>query len=254
MAGASDKARFYLEQSVPELQGWEKKGVFSREEITAITSKRSDFEHKLNARGSKPEDYARYIDYENNLHVLCRKRCERMGIKESRKAKYNGQKIIFHIFDRGTRKFPGDLALWMQYIEYCKREKAHQKLAKAFTAVLRLKPTEHELWALAARWYAEEQGDMSSARSYLRRGLRFCNQRKELLIEFARLEAAYREKLKARRRILGVDKDGEEGKVDEKEAEDEYQWEEDEGDEDEDMIKLPKAKAKEKEKEKAVAS
>ena len=45
MAGASDKARFYLEQYVPELQEYERKHIFSRDEITAVTSKRSDFEH-----------------------------------------------------------------------------------------------------------------------------------------------------------------------------------------------------------------
>lgn len=30
MAGASDKARFYLEQSVPELREYEKKKIFSK--------------------------------------------------------------------------------------------------------------------------------------------------------------------------------------------------------------------------------
>lgn len=30
MAGASDKARFYLEQSIPELQEYERKSIFSK--------------------------------------------------------------------------------------------------------------------------------------------------------------------------------------------------------------------------------
>jgi len=30
MAGASDKARFYLEQSIPELQEYERKKIFSK--------------------------------------------------------------------------------------------------------------------------------------------------------------------------------------------------------------------------------
>ena len=49
---ASDKARFYLEQQVPELQEYERKQIFTRDEIAAIAKKRSDFEHILNARGS----------------------------------------------------------------------------------------------------------------------------------------------------------------------------------------------------------
>lgn len=30
MAGASDKARFYLEQAVPELREWERREIFSK--------------------------------------------------------------------------------------------------------------------------------------------------------------------------------------------------------------------------------
>jgi U3 small nucleolar RNA-associated protein 6 len=37
MAGASDKARFYLEQSVPELREYEKKKIFSK-----VRTQRSD--------------------------------------------------------------------------------------------------------------------------------------------------------------------------------------------------------------------
>ena len=100
MAGASDKARFYLEQSVPELREWERREIFTKvglrprfsnklsladsvaqDEIASIARKRSDFEHTLNARGSHPSDYARYVDYEMNLDLLRRKRVKRLGIK-----------------------------------------------------------------------------------------------------------------------------------------------------------------------------
>lgn len=30
MAGASDKARFYLEQTVPELREWERRDIFNK--------------------------------------------------------------------------------------------------------------------------------------------------------------------------------------------------------------------------------
>jgi U3 small nucleolar RNA-associated protein 6 len=62
MAAASDKARFFLEQSVPELKEYERKKIFSPEEISSIARKRSDFEHKVNARGSPASEYARYAE------------------------------------------------------------------------------------------------------------------------------------------------------------------------------------------------
>lgn len=212
MAAASDKARYYLEQYVPELQEYERKGIFIKEEISSIASKRSDFEHVLNARGSRPSDYARYATYEMNLDSLRKKRCKRLGVKSTA---FSGQRTLFFIFDRGTKKFPGDLGLWMQYIHYCQREKANKKLARVFTDVLRLKPRDWNLWVLAAKHYAESQGDVGTARSYLQRGLRFCKNERKLWLEYVRLEMIYLAKLAARRKILGLDdkakESGEEG-------------------------------------------
>lgn len=199
---ASDKARFYLEQQVPELQEYERKQIFSREEITAIAKKRSDFEHILNARGSKPGDYVRYATYEMNLDTLRKKRCKRLGVKAT---SHGGQRTIFFILDRATKKFPGDLGLWVQYVQFCQKEKASKKLAKVFTSMLRLKPREWGLWVLAAKHYSEEQGDMMTARSYMQRGLRFCKDERRMYLEYTKLEMVYLAKLAARRKILGLD-------------------------------------------------
>jgi len=205
MAGASDKARFYLEKYVPELQEYERKEIFTRDEISAIAGKRSDFEHILNARGSKPSDYARYATYEMNLDSLRKKRCTRLGVKGFKG--YSGQRTVFFILDRATKKSPGDMGLWMQYVQFCQKENANKKLAKVFTSVLRLKPREWGLWVLAAKWYSEQQGDMTTARSYMQRGLRFCKEEKQLWVEYAKLEMVYLAKLAARRKILGLGED-----------------------------------------------
>ncbi|KAF1824822.1 uncharacterized protein K489DRAFT_314446 [Dissoconium aciculare CBS 342.82] len=202
MAAASDKARFYLEQYVPELQEYERKQIFSRDEISAITAKRSGFEHTLNARGSSPEDYLQYVAYETNLDRLRKLRCSRKGVKA---ATFNGQRTIFFIYDRATKKFPGSLELWMQYIDFCKKEKASKKITKVFTAVLRLHPRKWSLWVVAAAYYAQTQGDMATARGYLQRGLRFCKDEPRLYLEYARLELTFLAKLAARRKILGLD-------------------------------------------------
>ena len=48
MAGASDKARFYLEQSVPELQEFERKKVFTKVSVLLclITISRANFKSR----------------------------------------------------------------------------------------------------------------------------------------------------------------------------------------------------------------
>ncbi|KAF2000472.1 hypothetical protein P154DRAFT_522649 [Amniculicola lignicola CBS 123094] len=203
MSGPSDKARFFLEQHVPELNELERKKIFTKEEISAIAKKRSDFEHIINARGSHPSDYVRYIEYEKNLDALRRKRIKRMGVRSAG----SGQRTIFFLYNRATRKFSGDLGLWMQYIEFARKEKAFKKLNEILTAVVRLHPTKPELWVYAAQYFMETQADITNARSYMQRGLRFCKNSEHLWLEYAKLETIYIGKIAGRRKVLGLDVD-----------------------------------------------
>ncbi|CZT42674.1 related to UTP6-U3 snoRNP protein [Rhynchosporium secalis] len=205
MSGAADKARFYLEQAVPQLQEFKEKKIFSEDEIRSLVTKRSSFEHKVLARGSTPVDFARYAAWEIGLENLRHKRCKRMKIKGS--TSHTGQARIFKIFDRGTQKHPGDVALWMSYLEYCKQAKATKKFKTVLTAAIRLHPLKAELWLYAARWSLEAEADMKEARSFMSRGARFCTMSKDLWIEWAKLEMIYLAKIAMRRRILGIDEE-----------------------------------------------
>ncbi|KAL4884643.1 U3 small nucleolar RNA-associated protein 6-domain-containing protein [Aspergillus karnatakaensis] len=202
MSATTDKARFYLEKSVPELKEYEQKKIFSKEEITSIIKKRSDFEHKINARGAHPNDFVRYAEYEMNLDSLRRMRVKRLGIKATG---FSGQRRIFFVLDRATRKFHGDIGLWIQYTEYARRQKAYKKLSTILMDALRLHPSNADLWIYAAQYHMEDHADMSQARTYMQRGLRFCQSSRRLWIQYAKLELIYITKIVARQRILGLD-------------------------------------------------
>ncbi|RMZ84183.1 hypothetical protein DV738_g590, partial [Chaetothyriales sp. CBS 135597] len=206
MAAASDKARFFLEQSVPELREFERLKLFNATEISSIARKRSDFEHKINARGSTPADYARYAEFEMNVEALRKKRVKRLGIKAT-STSHSGQRRIFFVLDRGTRKHSGDLGLWMQSLEYARRQQAYKKVSQLLADLLRLHPSKPALWIYAAQFAFEDEADMTEARGYLQRGLRFCATKKELWLQYFRLELSYLAKIEARRRILGVTQD-----------------------------------------------
>jgi U3 small nucleolar RNA-associated protein 6 len=201
MAAASDKARFFLEQSVPELKELERKKIFLPEEISKIARQRSDFEHKINARGSTASDYVRYAQFEMNVDALRKKRVKRLGVKGTTQT---GPRRIFFVFDRGTKKHPGDIGIWLEYIDYAKKQQAHKKLSSIFTNVLRLHPTRPELWINAAQFAMEENGDMTEARGYMQRGLRFNKNKRSLWLQYLRLEMSYIAKIQARREILGL--------------------------------------------------
>jgi U3 small nucleolar RNA-associated protein 6 len=167
--------------------------------------KRSDFEHKIVARGTSPLDFAKFASWEINLEHLRQARCKRLRIKPN--STISGQPRIFGIFDRGTKKHPGDVALWMSYLEYVRKAKATKKFKTVLTSAIRLHPTKSELWLYAARWALEADSDMSEARSYMQRGTRFCTTTRDLWIEYAKLEMIYLLKIAMRRRILGLDVD-----------------------------------------------
>ena len=165
--------------------------------------KRSDFEHKVFSRGTSPIDFGRYAAWDISLEALRQKRCQRLKIKGS--SSHASEARIFGIFDRGTKKHPGDIALWVSYLEYAKGIEATKKFKTILTAAIRLHPTRHELWLYAARYSLEIESDMNGARSYMQRGTRFCTTTRELWIEYAKLEMIYLAKIALRRKILGLD-------------------------------------------------
>jgi U3 small nucleolar RNA-associated protein 6 len=174
-----------------------------QEEIVSIAKKRSGFEHIINARGSAPSDYVRYIEFEKNVDALRRKRMKRLGVKSSG----SGQRTVFFLYNRGVRKFQGDLDLWLQYIEFARKEKAYKKLNEIFTSVVRLHPAKPGIWIYAARYFMDTQGDITNARSYMQRGLRFNKNSETIWLEYAKLETIYVAKIAGRRKILGLDID-----------------------------------------------
>ncbi|KAL9625587.1 MAG: hypothetical protein Q9160_000300 [Pyrenula sp. 1 TL-2023] len=137
-----------------------------------------------------------------NVDSLRRKRIKRLGIKF---ASHSGQRRIFFIFDRAIRKFPGDIGLWMQYLDYSRKQKALKKASQILTSASRMHPTSQELWIYAASFALDENADMTEARSCMQRGLRFCRSSKKLWLEYFRLELLYVAKISARRKILGLD-------------------------------------------------
>jgi U3 small nucleolar RNA-associated protein 6 len=95
----------------------------------------------------------------------------------------------------------------MQYIEFARKDKAYKRLNDIFTSVARLHPTKPEIWVHAANYFMDTQADITNARSYMQRGLRFCKNSEYLWLEYAKLETIYIGKIAGRRKILGLDVD-----------------------------------------------
>jgi len=66
-------------------------------------------------------------------------------------------------------------------------------------------PNNASLWIMAATWENEHNANMAAARILLQRALRLMPENQQLWHEYYRLELLYIEKIKLRRRILGID-------------------------------------------------
>jgi U3 small nucleolar RNA-associated protein 6 len=209
----SDKIRFYLEKSVAELEDLDRKGLFTKPELSTIMKKRTDFEHRINSRTCKVNDFIKYAEYEMNVEKLRRKRVKRLGKKTGPKitgvSDYAGPKRVLFIYDRGTRRFSGDISLWLLYIEFAKQEKAIHVVTKIFTTLLQLHPTKPQVWILAAKYEMEDNASMKTARSIMQRGLRFNSDQSVMWLEYIKLELIYVSKILARRRLLGLQAESE---------------------------------------------
>lgn len=203
MAGVADKARFYLERSVPQLREWEEKEIFNKDEIRSIVQKRNDYEHRVLSPGSKPTLWSDYAHWERSLESLRSKRCQRLKIRHLNSA-YAGQARVLSIYERGVSKHPNSPDLWREYLSYTDSVKAAKRWRKTMTNALRMMPNDPELWIMAGRRSAKN-GDMPSARGFFMRGCRFCTKDGTLWTEYARCEMEWLEKVEKRKKRPGSD-------------------------------------------------
>lgn len=75
----ADTIQLVLEDMVPELEEWVKKGLFAKAEVKAIVQKRTFFEYRLKRKPPEKIDFLRYIEYETNLEKLRKKRRKKQG-------------------------------------------------------------------------------------------------------------------------------------------------------------------------------
>lgn len=181
--------------------------------------RRTDFEHRIASRGVKPKDFLRYVEYEKNVDKLRLKRVARLGITDDLSddetpaeinvkgqgiSAYAGQRRILFIFERGVRKFTGDMNLWLHYIQYAQEQKTINVLTKIYTRMLQLHPTKPAVWIMAAKYEVETNAAIRAARSIMQRGLRFNSTAEIMWTEYAKLELIYVCKILARRKLLGL--------------------------------------------------
>ncbi|KAJ2011807.1 U3 snoRNP protein, partial [Coemansia sp. S610] len=217
----AEVVQYHLEQMVGELEDLERCKLFTKPELKSIVKKRTKFEYGLRRRRVASADFLRYIEYEINVDALRRKRKHRKT-RKSQPAKrtlsdYSIGRRIVSIFERALTRHPNDVALWLQYIAFVKSsdhsedgEASSRALSKIYAAAITKHPYEARLWIMAAEHELDASSNGGAARLLLQRALRVNPKDRALWIEYFRLELLLVEKIKARRRVLGIDNTEEE--------------------------------------------
>lgn len=203
----SNKARYYLEQCIPEIKDLVEKQLFTKNEASKIMKKRTDFEHRLNSRGSSINDYIKYIEYEQNVNKLRLKRVKRI-LKAQRSNSISDwsieQRIVF-IFQRGCNKFPKELKFWSLYLNYLKTQgkgTSYRKIHQVYNQLLKLHPANVDIWISCAKYEYETHANFKSCRTLFQNSLRFNPDVPKLWFEYVKFELNFIEKLINRRKVM----------------------------------------------------
>ncbi|KNE67364.1 hypothetical protein AMAG_11831 [Allomyces macrogynus ATCC 38327] len=230
----ADGVQLQLEAMVAELRDAQRKKLFTEVEVKSIVKQRTNFEYALRRRGANKADFIKYIDYEWNLEKIRRKRVSRMGLRyKSSIIDYAGPKRLHHLYNRAVAKFPGDVALWLRYIDMAKKLKSYRRLGSVFARAIQLHPRNSALWILAAKWEFERNANTASARKLMQRAVHINRDAKELWAEWFKMETMYVAKIRVRKELAEQLK-GKGGAAADEDASDASSDAEDDSDEEED--------------------
>lgn len=205
----SSKTRYYLEQCIPEVEDLVDKGLFTKNEVSTIMKKRTDFEHRLNSRGSSIRDYMKYISYESSVSKLRTKRVKRIldCSKTNSISDWSIQQRIAFIYQRGCNKFPSDLKFWAMHLNFLKtrgHSTSYKRIHNVYNELLKLHPNNVEVWISCAKYEYEVHANFKSCRVVFQNGLRFNPDSSKLWYEYVKFELNFITKLINRRKVMGL--------------------------------------------------
>ncbi|KAJ3349264.1 U3 snoRNP protein [Allomyces javanicus] len=235
----ADGVQLQLEAMVAELRDAQRKKLFTEVEVKSIVKQRTNFEYALRRRGANKADFIKYIDYEWNLEKIRRKRVSRMGLRyKASIIDYAGPKRLHHLYNRAVAKFPGDVALWLRYIDMAKKLKSYRRLGSVFARAIQLHPRNSALWILAAKWEFERNANTASARKLMQRAVHINREAKELWAEWFKMETMYVAKIRVRKELAEKLKGKAGAAADEDASDASSEAEEDSDEEDDDAMQV----------------
>lgn len=110
-----------------------------------------------------------------------------------------------HLYDRATRKFKQNIALWKEYLEYLVNCKSYQKLNRMLSKAVQTHPTVLDFWLIGVYTELDIKGNLFSGRKLMLQAIRNNTKNPSFYLEYFRFEVSFFEKVKQRILILNGD-------------------------------------------------
>lgn len=138
----ADKVDQIMEYTLDELNFYKKEELFSKRECQQIVKNRRSFEYEMFRKDAQVTFFIDAINFEKQLWTKknLRKKQQRKK-KGQQKSNFNFQdqaikRRIIHLYERASRKFKHNMALWKEYLHFLMRSKSTQKLNRVISNLL----------------------------------------------------------------------------------------------------------------------
>lgn len=201
-----DSVERALEETVPLLRSIRKGRLLSRAEVQEVVRKRRDHEYRLQNREAPLKAYLHYVNFEQELTSLIRKRADARNMKRTRRDVIVGRSSarVNLVYSRAVKRYKGDVKLWMKYAKHCIQSGSSRAAAKVFARAIAMRPDSETVWVNAVAFHFDTCGDVGIARTLAQRALRTLGDSKIMWKEYFRMELAFVAKLIARRVSIGI--------------------------------------------------
>lgn len=146
----AESAIMRLEIMLPEIVGFDERGIFSKDELKTIMAARRAFEYAIASRSAKLDDYMSYIGHEIKTEIDRRERYAKLGIKRETARDFTIVKRIHSLFDRCLSKYSSDVGVWKKYIEFCVSSGSSSALTRTLMRAIKRHPRAAQFRILAA--------------------------------------------------------------------------------------------------------
>jgi U3 small nucleolar RNA-associated protein 6 len=208
----ADKVEAIMEQMTEELQYYLREELFSKREVKRIVKERRNFEYRLQRKDANLLFFLDSIKFEKKLDRLRAKRVHRQNLVDVGKQRnvfmdHSVSRRVMHLYDRATRKFKKNIALWKEYMEYLVKKRAFQKLNRLLSKCVQIHPTVLDFWLIGVYTELDIKGNLFSGRKLMLQAIRNNPENPSFFVEYFRFEVRFFEKVKQRIMILNGDDD-----------------------------------------------